>query len=161
MRLLDKERAEIEKQERIHDLMHAKNRKYGIKQDQQYHNFINPAVHKIEIEDSDNESGSEFADQTLNRENAGSSRRSRRSELSESVTSDKRSTLPHIKQGRGMEVIKEEAKMHRRNNYDLEDSTQNGTDGFDKKDVREKDIVNGITVREWLHMFEDKKDGTQ
>lgn len=117
--------------------MHSKNRKYGIKQDQQYHNFINPDVHKIEIDDSDNDTGSEFADQTMNRENAGSSRRSKRSELSESVTSDKRSTLPHIKQGRGMEVIKEEAKMNRRNNYDLEDSTYNDRDGFDKGDVRD------------------------
>lgn len=141
--------------------MHSKNRKYGIKQDQQYHNFINPAVHnKIEIEDSENESGSEFADQTLARENAGSSRRSRRSELSESVTSEKRSTLPHIKQGRGMEVIKEEAKMNRRNNYDLEDSTYNDPDGFDKRDVRDYNITNGMTVREWLHMFEDQKEGT-
>jgi hypothetical protein len=108
--------------------MHSKNRKYGIKHDMQYHGFINTADQKIEIDDSDNESGSELYDQTMNRENAGSSRRSKRSELSESVTSDKRSTLPHIKQGRGMEVIKEEAKMNRRNNYDLEDSTYNDRD---------------------------------
>lgn len=128
MRLLDKERAQIEKEERLHDVMHSKNRKYGIKHDMQYHGFINTADHKIEIDDSDRESGSELYDQTMNRENAGSSRRSKRSELSDSVTSDKRSTLPHIKQGRGMEVIKEEAKMNRRNNYDLEDSTYNDRD---------------------------------
>lgn len=142
--------------------MHRKNRKYGIKYDEQYHGFKNPAFNdKIEIAYSD-ESGSEFADHTMNRENAGSSRRSKRSELSESVTSEKRSTLPHIKQGRGMEVIKEEAKMNRKNiNNDLDDSTYNYDTSMPKGNVRDQEIIAGLSVREWHNNFLEKIEATQ